>query len=84
MANIALATFTLAKQGRQGRILPQAIAHRGYKAANPENTMGAFRGAVEVGAHAIETDLHISKDGVLVISHVCYNLKKYVLGADDG
>ncbi|ESZ96859.1 hypothetical protein SBOR_2780 [Sclerotinia borealis F-4128] len=62
-------TFTLAKPDRRGRILPQAIAHRGYKAANPENTMGAFRGAVEVGAHAIETDLHISKDGVLLISH---------------
>lgn len=49
---------------------PQAIAHRGYKAAHPENTMGAFRGAVEVGAHAIETDIHISKDGVVVLSHV--------------
>ncbi|KAF5875180.1 putative glycerophosphoryl diester phosphodiesterase protein [Botrytis fragariae] len=62
-------TFTLAKPDRRGRTFPQAIAHRGYKAANPENTMGAFRGAVEIGAHAIETDLHITKDGVLVISH---------------
>ncbi|PQE21030.1 glycerophosphoryl diester phosphodiesterase protein [Rutstroemia sp. NJR-2017a WRK4] len=62
-------TFTLAKPDRRGRILPQAIAHRGYKAAFPENTMGAFRGAVEVGAHAIETDLHIAKDGTVVISH---------------
>jgi len=49
---------------------PQAIAHRGYKAAYPENTMGAFKGAVDVGAHAIETDLHLSKDGVVVLSHV--------------
>ncbi|PQE25609.1 glycerophosphoryl diester phosphodiesterase protein [Rutstroemia sp. NJR-2017a BBW] len=57
------------KPDRRGRILPQAIAHRGYKAAFPENTMGAFRGAVEVGAHAIETDLHIAKDGTVVISH---------------
>ena len=32
--------------------------------------MGAFKGAVEVGAHAIETDLHISKDSVVVLSHV--------------
>ncbi|KUJ18405.1 putative glycerophosphoryl diester phosphodiesterase [Mollisia scopiformis] len=48
---------------------PQAIAHRGYKAAYPENTMGAFKGAVEVGAHAIETDLHLSKDGIVVLSH---------------
>jgi glycerophosphoryl diester phosphodiesterase len=50
--------------------LPQTIAHRGYKAAFPENTLGAFRGAVDVGAHALETDLHLSKDGVVVISHV--------------
>lgn len=47
------------------------MAHRGYKASFPENTMGAFRGAVEVGAHAIETDVHLSKDGVVVIAHVC-------------
>ena len=50
--------------------MPQVIAHRGYKAEFPENTMGAFRGAVKVGAHALETDLHISKDDVVVLSHV--------------
>jgi len=50
--------------------MPQAIAHRGHKAAFPENSMGAFRAAVEVGAHAIETDLHLSRDGVVVLSHV--------------
>ncbi|TVY31196.1 Phosphatidylglycerol phospholipase C [Lachnellula hyalina] len=59
--------FTSAKRTPRGR--PQAIAHRGYKAAHPENTMGAFKGAVEVGAHAIETDLHLSKDGVVVLCH---------------
>ncbi|OTA96431.1 hypothetical protein M434DRAFT_55933, partial [Hypoxylon sp. CO27-5] len=31
--------------------------------------MLAFRAAVEAGAHAIETDLHLSKDGVVVLSH---------------
>ncbi|KAI0885581.1 PLC-like phosphodiesterase [Annulohypoxylon maeteangense] len=51
------------------RRLPQAIAHRGYKVVAPENSMLAFRAAVEVGAHAIETDLHLSKDGVVVLSH---------------
>jgi tubulin gamma len=64
------ASFTFARKDDQGRKIPQAIAHRGYKAAHPENTMGAFKGAVEVGAHAIETDLHISKDSVVVLSHV--------------
>ncbi len=32
--------------------------------------MGAFKGAVDVGAHGIETDVHITKDGVVVLSHV--------------
>ncbi|KAK8081727.1 glycerophosphoryl diester phosphodiesterase [Apiospora saccharicola] len=49
--------------------LPQAIGHRGYSAAFPENTMAAFRGAVEAGSHALETDLHLSKDGVVMLSH---------------
>jgi phosphatidylglycerol phospholipase C len=61
-------SFSSAMETTKGR-RPQAIAHRGYKAAYPENTMGAFKGAVEVGAHAIETDVHLSKDGVVVLSH---------------
>jgi glycerophosphoryl diester phosphodiesterase len=32
--------------------------------------MNSFKGAVEVGAHAIETDIHLSKDDVVVLSHV--------------
>ncbi|SPN97462.1 related to transcription activator protein acu-15 [Cephalotrichum gorgonifer] len=48
---------------------PQCIAHRGYKAKFPENTMAAFRAAVALGAQAIETDLHLSRDGVVVLSH---------------
>lgn len=35
--------------------------------------MGAFRGAMEAGAHAIETDVHLTKDGVAVLSHVRLN-----------
>lgn len=31
--------------------------------------MAAFKGAVEVGVHAIETDIHLTKDGVVVLSH---------------
>src|SRR5205809_7218419 len=62
--------FTRARHDKTGRQLPQAIAHRGYKAKYPENTMSAFTEAVRVGAHAIETDIHLSKDGVVVLSHV--------------
>lgn len=51
------------------RRLPQCIAHRGYKAAYPENTILAFRKALEVGAHALETDVHYTRDEVVVLSH---------------
>lgn len=34
--------------------------------------MGAFKGAVEVGAEGLETDIHLSKDGVVVLSHVSF------------
>lgn len=67
--------------------LPHAIAHRGYKAKFPENSMGAFKGAVEVGAHAIETDLHITKDNVIVLSHDntlkrCFDLPHNIIDCD--
>ncbi|MFL0252241.1 glycerophosphodiester phosphodiesterase [Clostridium neuense] len=45
------------------------IAHRGFSGAYPENTMLAFRKAVEIGADGIETDLQMTKDGVIVICH---------------
>lgn len=51
---------------------PQNIyvaAHRGLCAKYPENTMEAFRAAVEVGVDQIETDVRITKDGVLVLIH---------------
>lgn len=67
------ASFAYARKDVSGNCRPQAIAHRGYKAKFPENTMGAFKGAVEVGADALETDIHLSKDGVVVLSHVSPN-----------
>lgn len=54
---------------------PQCIAHRGYKAKYPENTLSAFRAAINAGAHAVETDLHITKDEIIVLSHDA-NLKR--------
>ena len=45
------------------------IAHRGFSGKYPENTMRAFIEAVEVGCDGIETDLHITKDGEIVICH---------------
>ncbi len=45
--------------------------------------MGAFRGAVEVGAHALETDLHLTKDKVVVLSHVRRTRATGLLGGTD-
>jgi glycerophosphoryl diester phosphodiesterase len=44
-------------------------AHRGAAAELPENTLPAFRRAMERGATAIETDCHLTKDGRVVLSH---------------
>jgi glycerophosphoryl diester phosphodiesterase len=45
------------------------IAHRGYHAAVPENTLLAFEAAVMAGASGIETDVRISRDGLPVLIH---------------
>ncbi len=45
------------------------FAHRGYSGKYPENTMLAFRKAVEAGADGIELDVQLTKDGVPVIIH---------------
>jgi glycerophosphoryl diester phosphodiesterase len=45
------------------------IAHRGASGSAPENTLAAFRKAVELGAGFIETDLQLSRDARLVALH---------------
>lgn len=47
----------------------EVAAHRGNVAVCPENTMAAFRSAYEIGADMIELDLHMSRDGEIVIIH---------------
>lgn len=45
------------------------VAHRGASAHAPENTMEAFRLAHEMGADAIELDVHLTADGQLAVIH---------------
>lgn len=48
---------------------PIAIAHRGGSRENEENTMPAFAHAVALGFRHVETDVHLTADGVVVIHH---------------
>jgi glycerophosphoryl diester phosphodiesterase len=48
---------------------PIAFAHRGGSALWPENTLLAFRGAIELGIRELETDVHLSRDGKVVVFH---------------
>ena len=48
---------------------PLVIAHRGLSTDHQENTLPAFQAALDAGADIIETDVHLSKDGQVVISH---------------
>jgi glycerophosphoryl diester phosphodiesterase len=43
--------------------------HRGTRGLAPENTLAAFRRALEIGVTTIETDIVVTKDDVVVISH---------------
>ncbi len=45
------------------------IAHRGASKQAPENTMAAFRRALELGADGIELDVHLTSDGYLAVIH---------------
>lgn len=47
----------------------QIVGHRGAKGIAPENTAASFLKAIEIGVDAIELDLHVSRDGELVVMH---------------
>ncbi len=48
---------------------PLNIAHRGGADLWPENTLAAFEGAIAIGADGAELDVHLSRDGELVVYH---------------
>lgn len=54
---------------KQGKDHIYVAAHRGWSEKYPENTMEAFRAAIELGVDQIETDIRITADGELVLFH---------------
>ena len=48
---------------------PIAMAHRGFSLDGHENTLAAFGSAVDLGYSYVETDVHVTSDGVLVAFH---------------
>ncbi|MBM4277775.1 MAG: glycerophosphodiester phosphodiesterase [Deltaproteobacteria bacterium] len=52
-----------------GRFPVIVIAHRGFSGGAPENTISAFKKAIEVGSDMIELDVRFSKDGEIVVIH---------------
>ncbi|MDP9351981.1 MAG: hypothetical protein M3P51_10640, partial [Chloroflexota bacterium] len=58
---------------KTSRSIAKVTARTGFKEKYPENTLLAFREALNVGADRIELDVHQSSDGALVVHHY-YNL----------
>ena len=71
---VILCLFLLALRGRRGhpglaRLRRWSYAHRGlHDETLPENSMGAFRAALEAG-YGIELDVHLTADGNLAVIH---------------
>ena len=61
--------FITAADRRKDNAMTGIFAHRGASAYAPENTLDAFRLADEMGADGIEIDVHITKDGEIVVAH---------------
>lgn len=53
----------------------EVTAHRGYSAVYPENTIPAFKGAIQVGADWAELDVQQTADGEVIVMHDS-NLKR--------
>src|SRR5215216_2369261 len=62
--NIAMSTNPWLRDYR-----PLSVAHRGHSIAYPENTLEAYRKAIELGVEMIECDVNITSDGTLVMMH---------------
>jgi glycerophosphoryl diester phosphodiesterase len=69
LRSLILLALTLAVGCASASPVPRVIAHRGASGLAPEHTLAAYDLAVELGADSIEQDLHLTRDGVLVVVH---------------
>lgn len=53
----------------RGRYPVIVTAHRGFSGKAPENTLAAFRGAIDAGCDMIELDVHLTRDSEVVVIH---------------
>jgi glycerophosphoryl diester phosphodiesterase len=74
-AYLSRRTFTIAALASAARVMgsdkPRILVHghRGARARRPENTLPAFRYAIEQGVDVLELDVAVTKDNVAVVSH---------------
>lgn len=54
---------------KEEMVMSKVFAHRGFSGKYPENTLLAFRKAMEAECDGIELDVHLAKDGSLIIMH---------------
>lgn len=78
IANTATAQHSTAVAART----PKIIAHRGGALESTENTIPAFQRASRIGAQGIETDIRLTRDGVVVVYHDDRQGRVEGLGAD--
>ncbi len=60
---------SIKKMPLPGKFPVTVIAHRGFSGAAPENTMSAFKKAIEAGSDMIELDVRLSREGEVVVIH---------------
>ncbi|WP_165073412.1 glycerophosphodiester phosphodiesterase [Paludisphaera rhizosphaerae] len=66
---LVMLTMATTSQTQSAHPTVEFVAHRGESADAPENTLAAFNLAWSRGVKAIELDVHLSRDGVLVVTH---------------
>ena len=49
--------------------MTKIFGHRGAKGTYPENTLLSFKKAIEIGVDGLELDVHVTKDGEVVVIH---------------